>query len=126
MSNWPLLYCTDPNIVSTTHHMFVTYQSLYDKRRLSCIAISAALRPSVFSTHWTIHWATYYPTNWTIAWTTHFPTNWSTHFPTNGHHHLLLAHIDRNEHITVLLDHNDHSHYCHTKTLLQHSTRPPI
>jgi hypothetical protein len=36
------------------------------------------LRPSVFPTHWTIHWITVFPTYWTINWTTDFPTNWTT------------------------------------------------
>jgi hypothetical protein len=60
--------------------------SLFDKRQLSCIAIEAALRPSLFPTHWTIHWITYFPTHWTIDWTTICTTNWTidwtTHFPT--------------------------------------------
>jgi hypothetical protein len=52
--------------------------SLFDKRQLSCVAISAALRPSVFPTHWTIYWITDFPTHWTIDRTTYFSTNWIT------------------------------------------------
>jgi hypothetical protein len=72
------------------HSVSFVNQSLFDKRPLSCVAIEAALRPSLFTTHWTIHWTTDFPPNWTIDWTTHFPTVWipfrtahSLHHPTN-------------------------------------------
>ena len=85
-----LLVCDHPQLstvyacLQSFHHPPTRHvnQSLYDKCQLSCIAISAALRPSVFSTHWTIHWITNFSTHWTIHWITYFSTYWTIHWIT--------------------------------------------